>query len=149
MVEVTDAGFAEPAKAAAREVHSDLHRELGQKARQEGVPCKYRLGPRELAKVAQAMHKRMVQLNRDSQAALAEARATGWLTYRPNAQTGRLELAADQAWAKALTEGSSRMGPEFRKNRHSKVFNGVPLPMEMERAPPAELQVGIDCSHSS
>ncbi len=130
LVQVTDTGLAMPAKAAARATHDRQRDLLRLKARQEKTKAVYKCGPREVLQTAQAMHFRMVALNSERQTVLAEARACGWLHWRPNPERVLLEPASSQAWAKPLTEGSSRMGPEFRVNRDSWVEAGVPKPLE-------------------
>ena len=128
LTQVTDTGFSVPGKASARQLHQKLKATMLTKARQEGASMSYRYGPRELAMTAQAIHNKFVEMNKCSQTVLAESRACGWLHYRPKTKTGKLELSSSQAWAKVLTEGSSRMGPEFRVNRDSWVVDGQPEP---------------------
>jgi hypothetical protein len=125
LCQVTDTGLAQPAKAAAKEEHDRLRSLMRQKARMSQTGCPYKVGNREILQTVQAMHERMVELNRQSATVLAEARAGGWLHWRPRG--GRLELADAEDWAQPLTEGSSRMGPNFRLRRDSFVLNGQPL----------------------
>ena len=150
LVQPTDTGFAMPGKAAARSVHERQRYLLRLKARQEGTKAIYKIGAREILQTAQAMHNRFVDLNETRQAVLAERRACGWLHWRPNAQSGKLELAEEQPWTHPLTEGSSRMGPEFRKRRSSFVEAGVPLALTStalkEGAP---LETHADYSHAT
>ena len=127
LVQPTDTGFAQPAKAAGREEHERLRSLLRQKARQEGTGVRYKVGCREILQTVQAMHLRMCELNQSRQTVLAEARACGWLHWRPQVGTGRLVPVQGQPWANGLTEGSSRMGPDFREQRSSWVEDGVAL----------------------
>merc|ERR1712079_783737 len=62
---------------------------------------------------------------------LAEARCGGWLHFRPDDQ-GLLQPADRESWAANLTEGSSRMGPEFRRNRDSWVEDGRVRPLSSQ-----------------
>ena len=104
LVQVTDTGFAQPAKAACTAEHEHQRRMLKLKARQEKTKPVYKRGPAEVARAAQAMHQKMVAISADREQVLAEARACGWLHYRPN-RTGSLELAEKQAWAAKHSEG--------------------------------------------
>ena len=134
LAQPTDTGFAMPAKAAARQEHDRQRSMLRERAKAEGVGARYKVGCREVLQTAQVMQRRMEELNEQRQTVLAEARACGWLHWRPSIKAGRLLLAADQPWARPLTEGSSRMGPSFRENRESWVEDGVPRPVEKGRA---------------
>ena len=69
--QVTDTGFSQPAKAAARKFHDQLRRQLAMKARQERAGNKLRVGVREIALTAQVMHDRMVELNEANKTAIA------------------------------------------------------------------------------
>ena len=89
LVQPTDTGFAQPAKAAAKDVHEQQRSLLRQKARVEKTPPSFKIGPREMLQVVRAMTQRMHELNRERQTVLAEARAGGWLHWRPNSKTGR------------------------------------------------------------
>jgi len=123
LCQVTDTGFAMPGKAACREMHEQQRHLLRLKARQEKAKPVFKVGAREICQAAQAMHQRFVSLNTSSKTVLAEARAAGWLHFRPDG-TGSLQLSSSQAWAAPFTEGSSRMGPEFRQNRDTWVVDG-------------------------
>ncbi len=144
LMQVTDTGFAMPAKAAAREEHERQRKLLLLKARTEKVAPVYKVGAREMLQTAQAMHKRMVELNTTRQAVIAESRCAGWLHWRPDITAKVLVKADSQQWAKRWTEGSSRMGPSFRERRDSFVEHGLPVKM-VSRAEqlgePRELQV--------
>ena len=87
LCQVTDTGLAQPAKAAASEEHDRQRRMLRLKAREEGAKPSYKVGPREILQTVQAMHKKMCAMNASRQTVLAEARACGWLRWRPD--TGR------------------------------------------------------------
>ena len=144
LCQVTDTGFAQPAKAAGREEHERQRRLLLYKARQENASPVFKVGPRELLQTARAMHDRMVQLNQERKTVLAESRACGWLHWRPDCKDKVLKKADEESWGKKLTEGSSRMGPAFRAGRDSFVHNGLPA-KELTRSElvgePRELQV--------
>ena len=101
------------------------------KARQEKAKPVYKVGCKEIAEAAQAMHKAFVRLNQESNAVLAEMRACGWMRFRPDSK-GLLQLASKEQWARKFTEGSSRMGPEFRANRDSWVRKGKVLMQSKE-----------------
>ena len=75
------------------------------------------------------MHNCWQKLNQDSEAVLAEGRACGWLHFRPD-RAGLLVRADTQQWARRFTEGSSRMGPEFRENRQAWVQAGLVAPLQ-------------------
>ena len=130
--QVTDTGFAQPAKAAAREFHDDLRSVLQLKARSEGAKTVYKVGPRELLQTAEVMHRRFVSLNESQQTVLAEARACGWLHFRPDKQAKVLQSVASQRWSARYPEGSSRMGPEFRQGRDDWVVNRVSQPLQTQ-----------------
>ncbi len=144
LMQVTDTGFAMPAKAAAREEHETQRKLLHLKARAEQTAPVYKVGAREMLQTAQAMHKRMVELNTTRQTVIAESRCAGWLHWRPDITAKVLVKADSQQWAKRWTEGSSRMGPDFRANRDSFVENGLPVwvvSKAEQLGEPRELQV--------
>ena len=84
------------------------------------------------------MHRRAVELNEQHSTVLAEARACGWLHWRPSPSTGILQLSSSQPWADQFTEGSSRMDSSFREDRNSWVPLGVPDPVSALTAPQRE-----------
>ncbi len=144
LMQVTDTGFAMPAKAAAREEHERQRRLLHLKAREERTAPVYKVGAREILQTAQAMHDRMGELNTTRQAVIAESRAAGWLHWRPDSKAKVLVNADSKQWAKRWTEGSSRMGPELRRKRDSFVENGPPVwvvTKAEQLGEPRELQV--------
>ncbi len=126
LCQVTDTGFAMPAKAAGREEHERQRRVLHLKARMEKTAPIFKVGPRELLQTAQVMHVRMVQLNQTNKTVLAESRACGWLHWRPDCKAKVLRRADEEHWGQQLTEGSSRMGPAFRVRRDQFIHDGLP-----------------------
>ena len=124
--QVTDTGFAQPAKAAARNWHDELRTLLHLKARSEGAKVVYKVGCREVLQTAQVMHDRFISLNQTQKTVLAETRACGWAHFRPDCKEKELKLVARQQWSRRYPEGSSRMGPEFRENRSLAVLAGIP-----------------------
>ena len=143
--QVTDTGFAQPAKASAREVHEELREQLEHMARLEGTQVHYIMGAEEILRVCHAMHRRMVSLDSERETVLAEARAAGWLHWRPCRTAGKLVPCSEQAWAAKHAEGSSRMSPFMRENRSAFVQDGVPLQGGPEALAPAEQ--GLELSH--
>ena len=127
----TDTGFAQPAKAACRREHERQRYLLKQKSRQQGCKAVLKIGPTEILQAVDAMHSAFVSLNEESEAVVAEARACGWFHWRPNKE-GSLVRADTQQWAQRHTEGSSRMGPDFRENRESWVEEGKVKPLEAD-----------------
>jgi len=95
LAQPTDTGFAQPAKAAARTEHDRQRALLERKARAEGANCVHKVGAQELLQTAGAMHKRMVELNQSAETVLAEARACGWMHWRPDLKAGKLVKALD------------------------------------------------------
>ena len=108
------------------------------KARLERAPAQLKVGPAELMETALLMHRRAVELNEQHSTVLAEARACGWLHWRPSPSTGILQLSSSQPWADKFTEGSSRMDSSFREDRNSWVPLGVPDPVSALTAPQRE-----------
>jgi hypothetical protein len=139
LVQVTDTGFAMPMKAAASVHLEKLQSRLSLKARLEKAPAQLKVGPAELLETALVMHRRAVELNEQHRTVLAEARACGWLHWRPVLSTGILQLSSSQQWADSFTEGSSRMDQTFREGRNDWVRFGVPQPLPAETAPQNEL----------
>ena len=86
------------------------------KARSENTTCQFKAGCYEILSVAQAMHDKMVSLNRDRQTVLAESVACGWLAWRPDNE-GKLVNVHTQTWCKPFPLTSSRMGEEMIANR--------------------------------
>jgi hypothetical protein len=134
VLQLTDTAFAGPAKAAARMEHERQKSLFCLKAAAEGVRPTFRVGAREMLLTATAMHKRMRQLNDERNTVLSELRATGWLHYRP--RDGRLARASEEQWAACLTEGTHKMGHNFRGQREQHVVDGRPqleAPAEPEK----------------
>ncbi len=96
LCQVTDTGFAMPAKAAGREEHERQRRALHLKARMEKTAPIFKVGPRELLQTAQVMHVRMVQLNQSNKTVLAESRACGWFHWRPDCKAKLLRKADEE-----------------------------------------------------
>ena len=82
---------------------------------------------------ARVMHLKMEQLNDERQTVLSELRATGWLHFRPHA--GKLRRAEEESWAVNLTEGTHKMGPNFREHREDHVVEGIPQHVMLEVKP--------------
>ena len=147
MSQITDTGFAQPAKAAAAQEHEKLRWQLEAKARQEQTGATYKVSARELLLVARKIHDRMTELNSTQETVLAEGRACGWLHWRP--LEGRLQKADSipgkaNDWARRHTEGSSRLGPDMRAGRSNYVTEeGRPLAIleKADVAIPEEEQV--------
>ena len=117
--QITDTGMAQPAKAAARKMKDQLRDALNAKARREKVAPSYKVGPRQLLQVALAAHRQMHHINITQQAVLREARAGGWLAYRP-AAGGRMERADRQKWAQLRhREISAQLSHQYRVNRYT------------------------------
>ena len=156
--QITDTGLAAPAKAAAQQQKEKLRELLRLKARQEGVPARYKVGLREILSVAVSMHQRMVQENHRSQAVLREFRQCGWGAWRP--QGGSLVSSNCQTWAQPFPESSSKIRASCREERLSWLDEagkpqmllwhdsceeqaeqpaGKPIPLQ-----PAELEVSYD-----
>ncbi len=143
MAHVTDTGFAQPAKAAARREQERLRGLPRLKAREQGAPLQHKVGPRELLQVAETIRDAMVSLAADRNQVLVEARACGWCHYRPDTQEHKLKPVLGQPWAAGLTEGSSRIGPEQRSERGADVTDGVPNPLLDKKLEPAEGQAQL------
>ena len=120
----TDTAFAQPAKAAARRCHERQKRLFLLKASSEGVNPSFKYGCREIVEVINTMHDKMVELNEQRNTVLSEARACGWLHFRPVA--GQLQPSESQAWAKNLTEGTHKTTAETRARRDEGVTDGKP-----------------------
>ena len=74
--------------------------------------------------VAIVMHKKMEALATERNTVLSEARACGWLHWRPG--PSGLQLASEQQWAKSLTESTHKIAPEVRARRGEGVVLGRP-----------------------
>ena len=133
LVQITDTAMAMPAKAAGRAEHERQKSMLLLKANQEGAKPSFKCGVREVMLTARAMHKRMEELNASNGTVLSEARATGWLHYRP--REGRLQRASEEPWAASLTEGTHKMDASFREHREDHVVDGKPEQMMLEMTP--------------
>ena len=133
LVQLTDTAFAGPAKAAARQEHERQKSLFMLKADAEGAKPSFKCGARELLLTARVMHLKMEQLNDERETVLSELRATGWLHYRPHA--GMLRRAAEEPWAANMTEGTHKMGPNFREHREDHVVEGIPQHVMLEVKP--------------
>ena len=78
-----------------------------------------------MLQVAIVIHKKMEELNTERNTVLSEARACGWLHWRPG--PSGLELASEQEWAKNLTESTHKIAPEVRAKRGQAVVLGRPI----------------------
>ena len=103
------------------------------KADAEGAKPSFKSGARELLMTARVMHLKMEQLNDEKETILSELRATGWLHFRPHA--GKLRRAEEESWAVNLTEGTHKMGPNFREHREDHVVEGIPQHVMLEVKP--------------
>ena len=135
--QITDTGLAQPGKAACRQTHEHQRYLFKLKARQQKTKPVLKVGAREVCEAVDAMDSCWHRLNQESEVVLAEGRACGWLHFRPDRE-GLLVKAGTQQWAKRFTEGSSRMGPEFRKNRDSWVQEGKVQPLKPEELEKAQ-----------
>ena len=80
-----------------------------------------------------SVHLKMEQLNDERETILSELRATGWLHFRPHA--GKLRRAEEESWAVNMTEGTHKMGPNFREHREDHVVEGIPQRVMLEVKP--------------
>ena len=124
VLQVTDTAMAQPAKSAAKAEHARQKRLFLLKAGQEKVRPSFKYGAREMFQVAIVMHKKMEALATERNTVLSEARACGWLHWRPG--PSGLELASEQEWAKSLTESTHKIAPEVRARRGEGVVLGRP-----------------------
>ncbi|CAE7738776.1 unnamed protein product [Symbiodinium sp. CCMP2592] len=90
--QVTDIGFAQPAKAALRRWQEDLKQRMREKARQQKVHCTYKTGPADILEAARQMHARMVQLN-------------------------ELQDCGSQKWCLDFPEGNAKLGSDHLRDR--------------------------------
>ena len=125
VTQLTDTAFAQPAKAAARQCHDKQKSLFLLKASQQGVKPTFKYGTREMMEVAIVMHERMVQLAQANNTVLAEARAVGWLHFRPGGE--QLVEASRQKWAGNLRESTRKIAPDLMKRRAETVKDGKPV----------------------
>jgi hypothetical protein len=116
--------MAQPAKSAAKAEHARQKRLFLLKAGQEKVRPSFKYGAREMFQVAIVMHKKMEALATERNTVLSEARACGWLHWRPG--PSGLQLASEQEWAKSLTESTHKIAPEVLARRGEGVVLGRP-----------------------
>jgi len=159
--QITDTGLAAPAKEAACQEKEKLRELLRLKARQQGVPARYKTGLREMLGVAYSMHRKMVEENQANQTVLREFRQCGWAAWRP--QAGRLVQSSLQEWAKPFPESSAKIRACCRAERLSwldeagkpqlgqhwssarlQPSNGCEQPELPKALQPAEMEVSYD-----
>ena len=127
LVQVTDTGFSQAARAAGRAEHERQRRLRWRRAREQKTESGYQVGSNdEILEIARAMHQKMVQLNETKQTVLAQSRECGWLHWRPDSEGHRLVPVAEQQWAKPFPECSFRLGQQFSKRRPDWVVEGRP-----------------------
>ena len=59
---------------------------------------------------ANAMHRNTVDRNLKEEVVLKTARRAGWLQFRPNCNSCRLEETDSQSWTQNMPQGSDRVG---------------------------------------
>ena len=131
LTQVTDIGFASQAKAALARFHEDLKVKLRQKAKLEGVPCKYKTSNLEILQAARHMHSQMVSQNAKEDTVLRAMRQGGWFHFRPD-EEGLLQPVDSQEWAASLEEGHAKLGDDHLRNRDSWVVEGLVQPFTEE-----------------
>ncbi|CAE7627376.1 unnamed protein product [Symbiodinium sp. CCMP2592] len=112
LTQVTDIGFAQPAKAALRRWQEDLKQRMREKARQQKVQCTYKTGPADILEAARQMHARMVQLK----TVVRCMRQGGWFHFRPDSE-GRLHDCGSQKWCLDFPEGNAKLGSDHLRDR--------------------------------
>ncbi|CAE7232296.1 unnamed protein product [Symbiodinium sp. CCMP2592] len=116
LTQVTDIGFAQPAKAALKRWQEDLKQRMREKARQQKVQCTYKTGPADILEAARQMHARMVQLNETEKTVLRCMRQGGWFHFRPDSE-GRLQDCGSQEWCLDFPEGNAKLGSDHLRDR--------------------------------
>ncbi|CAE7738226.1 unnamed protein product [Symbiodinium sp. CCMP2592] len=114
--QVTDIGFAQPAKAALRRWQEDLKQRMREKARQQKVHCTYKTGPADILEAARQMHARMVQLNETEKTVVRCMRQGDWFHFRPDSE-GRLQDCGSQKWCLDFPEGNAKLGGDHLRDR--------------------------------
>ncbi|CAE7504265.1 unnamed protein product [Symbiodinium natans] len=148
LTQVTDTGFAQPAKAALARWQEDLKQRMRAKARQEGVHCTYRTGPADILEAAREMHLRMVALNDKEQTVLRCMREAGWFRYRPDSE-GLLKECGSQSWCADFPEGSDKLGSDLLRDRSRWVDEtGRVVPFTEEELKEAETGGGFETESS-
>ena len=118
-LQLTDTTFAAGAKAAGDRAKGVLRKRLREKANQEGVPVRLKVGALELMQVATAMHSDMSQ--RAGGALVKAMRAAHFLDFLP-CPAGLVPVAT--AEAQMLPAGSHRLEPSWAASKNSWLLPG-------------------------
>jgi hypothetical protein len=91
------------------------------------------IGALEIMTIVAEAHDKQVQRQDKDNLVLNANRRNGWLTWRPNLETGKFELSGSQEWAKGMPEVSHRL-PEYWMRDRDKWLDpdGKPLRPNME-----------------
>ena len=143
MLQITDVGLGAQAKAALTRWKEQTRDRVREKARQEKAVCSYQVNAVELVQAALSMHAQMVAQNQQEETVLRTARQAGWLHYRPNLETGKLDLASEQEWAKKFPEGSDRVGSDVFRFRNAWVQDGQVVPFTEEEMSDPSIVAGF------
>ena len=128
LVQITDTDFSFSFKAGAKTVQSAERQEQRAAAKLLGVKPQFKCGARQILKICSKSQALQVERQRDRPWILAAARRNGWLAWRPNLATGKLEDCSLQDWAADLRLGCYRLPSEWLVERLQWLDEaGVPL----------------------
>ncbi|CAE7513749.1 unnamed protein product [Symbiodinium natans] len=100
-LQITDSDFAKEFKGAVRHKLSSLRTEFQEQQKFSGKSEVWRVGALEIVTSVVWAEEQLRQKNEEHSWVVRAAVRNGLLAYRPNPQTGRLEVVSEQPWAKA------------------------------------------------
>ncbi|CAE7256619.1 unnamed protein product, partial [Symbiodinium natans] len=101
-LQITDSDFAKEFKGAVRHKLSSLRTEFQEQQKFSGKSEVWRVGALEIVTSVVWAEEQLRQKNEEHSWVVRAAVRNGLLAYRPNPQTGRLEVVSEQPWAKEL-----------------------------------------------
>ena len=113
VLQLTDTDLAMPMKVAAEQKKMEISREIKNAARARGQIPDYHLGIKEVLRVCQAAHQKMVKMNEEQNTAVAGMRRNGMIAYIPDSMTGKLKMRTripDSTSCQRDHTGSSKIG---------------------------------------
>ena len=124
--QTADCVVIRPIKIKTAQKHVALRRELQTLAQLENTRAVFKCGVYEIMRTLYEVISEARQDFRENDRLLKGIYGLGWLSYRPNLETGKLEEQKDQEWCKDFKLGTHRIQQEWLSERGAHLENGVP-----------------------
>ena len=119
VIQLTDTDYSWSFKNDVRKAQDELRRDMKAAAAVTAEVPKFKCGPREIVKIIFEAQQAQTTRCEEKPWILTAARRNGYLHWRPNLDTGKLEPAGDQEWAEDKPEGCYRYPSRWLEERGS------------------------------